>query len=212
MSLHKLIIHFSYAEFSIHQRLITVVPPTGSALVIVCLLLFCISFVCCIKYWRNDRKDECNKQETNRLCNALRKVLRNPRSTCDERCEKVGLLIDFFLFVVNGTQSDFSQQIEEKEPEIVGTQSSPSSSTSCAPGNSSCGPPHPGPQLLPASPSHAVYDNNNQQVSVMMPCSSKIKDKGGKPSKKRRKNDKVKPYKKCTREEAIQLAKGLLSG
>ncbi len=193
-----------------------------------CLLLFCISFVCCIKYWRNDRKDICEynkqEQETNRLCNALRKVIRNPKSTCDERCERVGLLIDFFQkikeeepeTVFNGTRSDFSQQIEEKEPEIVGTQSSPSSSTSGAPDNSSRGPPHPlifsDPQLLPAGPSYAAYDNNNPQVSVMMPCSSKIKDKGGKASKKRRKNDKVKPYKKCTREEAIQIAKGLLSG
>ncbi len=177
-----------------------------------CLLLFCISFLCCIKYWRNDRKDIC--EETNRLCNELRKELRNPESTCDRRCETVGRLIDFFQ-KINGTQSDFSQQIEEKEPEIVGTQSSPSSSTSGAPDNSSRGPPHPfifsDPQLLPAGPSYAVYDNN-KQVSVMMPCSSKIKGKGGKPSKKRRKNDEVKPYKKCTREEAIQIAKGLLSG
>ncbi len=193
----------SNAECSINRQLITIVTPTGSALVIVCLLLF--SFVCCIKYWRYDRKDirEHNDRKTIELCNDLRKVLRNPRSNGDQKCEIIGHLINF----VQHTD-------EENETIVNGTHNSPSSNTSSSRAG---GPPPPTQQVdkpvdnvrEPSSTDAVRYDNNKQEISIGIPKDyNKIIAKG--PSKKGRKKDKRKPYKKCTREEAIQKAKELL--
>ncbi len=115
---------------------------------------------------------------------------------------------------------NYVQQIDEDETIVNGTHNSPSSNTSSSRAG---GPPPPTQQvdksadnvreLSPYSSTGAVrYDNNNQEVSIRVSednGSNKIIAKG--PSKKGRKNYKRKPYKKCTREEAIQKAKGLLS-
>ncbi len=170
-----------------------------------CLLLFCISILCCIKCWINDREDirKHNYLETGsyKFYKNLKKVQDNPKSTCDQKCEKVGDLLDYFQHIEeqyetvhNGTQivSSSGPPPCQEYNCITSAQSSIHMENAEE------------PSALTLS---VVFDNNNKRVTCVPPSDlSPIKTKGKSCARERRK---IKPYKKCTREEAIQKGKEL---
>ncbi len=131
----------------------------------------------------------------------LKKVQDNPNSTCDQKCEKVGDLLDYF------------QYIEEQHKTVHnGTQIAPSSGPPpCQVYNCITSPQSSIHMENVEEPSalipSVVFDNNNKRVTFVPPSDlSPIRTKGKSCARERRK---IKPYKKCTSEEAIKKGKEL---
>ena len=203
-----------HADCSVHQRLINIVTPSGSALVIVCI--FCISFVCCFRYWGKNK-------EAIRNHNNLSEVLRKPDSTPEDRRVALGILVYSF----GGRWNEEASRTEYiTTSSKSGARSTPSSTVqpngaNLVPGNGSRGPPPPFQESgsydvdehQSSSAKAVTYnrehctENEGIRITTINGC-HKIRGKGSS-SSRRTKNKK---NKECSREEAIQIANGLFSG